>query len=74
MDSESSFFVEQSQNCEISLSSNAGEEDTDFGWPETSKKRKQIKKIKQPAVNLHPIPLKSETVTLVIDKHGIRQP
>ena len=40
MDSESSFFVEQSQDSELSLSSNAGEEDPDFNLPETSKKKK----------------------------------
>ena len=38
------FLVEQSQDREISLSSDAGKEDPDFGLPETSKKRKQIQK------------------------------
>ena len=37
---------------EISLSSDAGEEDFNFGLPETSKKRKEIQK-KQPAVNFN---------------------
>ena len=35
MDSELSFLVEQSQDSESSLSSDAGEEDPDFGLPET---------------------------------------
>ena len=72
MDSESSFLVEQSQDCESSLSSDADEEDSDFGLPETSKQIKQIQK-RQPVVNLVLDPTQwSETVSLVIDKHGIR--
>ena len=42
MDSNAFFFAEQSQDSETSLSSDAGEEDPDFGVPETSKKRKHI--------------------------------
>ena len=52
MDSESSFFVEQSQDSKSSLSSHADKEDPDFGQLDTSKQRKQIHK-KQRALNLN---------------------
>ena len=52
MDSELFFLVEQSQDSESSLSSDADEEVPDFSLPETSKKRMQILK-RQPAVNLN---------------------
>ena len=51
MDSESSFLVKQSQESDSSLSSNAGEQDPDFGLPEISKKT-QIQKSNH-AVNLN---------------------
>ena len=38
MDSKSFSLVEQSQDNESSLSSDAGKEDPNFGLPETSKK------------------------------------
>ena len=57
MDSASSFLVEQSQDSESTLSSDACEEDPDFGLPETFIKRNQIKK-KLPAVNLNLDPTK----------------
>ena len=69
--SESSFLIEQSQDNKNSLSSDAGEEDPDFGLRKTFKKRKQIQK-KQPAVDLNLDRTRwNETVSLVVDKHGI---
>ena len=64
--------AEQEKYSKDSTSSNAGEEDADGHFFETSNKRKKQLQEKRPAVSLNLDPTQwSETVGLVADKHHI---